>query len=197
MVGSAHTAGSAGPTGPVEITPRAIHRLWGWFVIEGVILVVLGALAIVVPLVAGIAITIVLGWLLIVAGVIGLIATASARGAPGFAWSLISALIALVVGIVLLVNPAEGLVTLTLVLTAYFIADGVSNIVMAILHRRQLSGRWEWMLINGIVDLVLAAIIIAGLPGTVTWVLGLMVGIDLVVGGVALISMGIAANRAA
>jgi len=88
------------------------------------------------------------------------------------------------------------LVTLTYVLIAYFIVDGILIIILAITHRRALSGRWEWMLLNGIIDLVLAAVIISGLPGSVVWALGLLVGIDLVFGGASLIAMAMAARRA-
>jgi uncharacterized membrane protein HdeD (DUF308 family) len=178
-------------------TLPTVRAHWGWFLVEGIVIVVLGALAIALPLFAGLAIAIVLGWLLIVAGIVGLFATMNARYAPGFAWALISAVLALVVGVVLLWDPAAGLVTLTLALIVYFAVDGILNIALAITHRRDYaSGRWEWMLFNGIVDLILAAIVFAGLPGTVTWVLGLLVGIDLVVGGAALIAMALAAKRA-
>jgi len=176
--------------------PQALHSLWGWLLAEGLILVVLGVLAIVLPMVAGLAATVILGWLLLVAGIVGLISSISARAAPGFGWALLSAILALAAGVVLLWNPAAGLVTLTLVLIAFFIADGLSNIVLAITHRRQLSARWEWMLMNGILDLVLALIILLGLPGTLAWALGLLLGIDLVMGGAALAAMALAARRA-
>jgi uncharacterized membrane protein HdeD (DUF308 family) len=66
---------------------------------------------------------------------------------------------------------------------------------MAFEHRRELSGRWEWMMLGGVMDLVLAAIIIAGLPGTLFWALGLLVGIDLVFGGFTLIAMAMSAKQ--
>jgi uncharacterized membrane protein HdeD (DUF308 family) len=81
------------------------------------------------------------------------------------------------------------------VLTAFFIIDGVVMIILAIAHRRELSGRWEWLLINGVIDLVLAAIILSGMPGSATWALGLLVGIDLVFGGASLIAMSLAARK--
>lgn len=180
---------------PVGTFPGAMRGHWAWFLVEGAVLVVLGALAIVVPLIAGLTVTIILGWLLIVAGMVGLFATYNARNAPGFAWAMISAVLALVAGVVLLWNPAAGLVTLTLVLMAYFIIDGVTNIALAIAHRREVSSRWEWLAFNGVVDLALAVIIIIGLPGAVTWILGLLVGVDLVIGGTALIAMALAAKR--
>jgi uncharacterized membrane protein HdeD (DUF308 family) len=150
----------------------------------------------VVPPLAGIAATIILGWLFLIGGIAGLVSTFGARQAPGFAWSLLSALVAVIAGGVLLWNPLAGLVTLTYVLIAYFIVDGILIIILAVTHRRALSGRWEWMLINGIIDLVLAAVIISGLPGSVVWALGLLVGIDLVFGGASLIAMAMAARRA-
>jgi uncharacterized membrane protein HdeD (DUF308 family) len=180
-----------------EPIARALHALWRWLLVEGVVLLVLGALAIVLPLVAGLAATVILGWLLLAAGVVGLIASISARQAPGFGWALLSAILAIGAGVVLLWNPAAGLATLTIVMIAYFIADGISMIVLAIAHRRELSQRWEWMLVNGIIDLVLAAILILGLPGTLVWALGLLLGIDLVMGGAALIAMALGAKRTA
>ena len=176
---------------------RALHTLWRWLLVEGVILVILGALAVVLPLVAGLAATVILGWLLLAAGIVGLISSISARQAPGFGWALLSAILAIAAGVVLLWNPATGLATLTIVMIAYFIADGLSMIVLAIAHRRELSQRWEWTLVNGVIDLVLAAILILGLPGTLVWALGLLLGIDLVMGGAALIAMALAAKRAA
>ncbi len=158
---------------------KAIHDHWRLYLIEGIILLVLGAAAIAVPLAAGLAVAIVIGWLFLIGGVVALIATFAARGAPGYGWALLSAIVALAAGIILLINPFAGVATLTYVLIFFFILDGILNVVMAIEHRRELSGRWEWMLIGGIMDLVLAAIIITGLPGTLAWALGLLVGIDL------------------
>src|SRR5229473_3455381 len=163
---------------------RSLHDHWRLLLAEGIILVVLGLAAILVPPLAGLAVTIFLGWLFVVGGIVGLVATVSARHAPGFGWAL-------------LWNPLQGLVTLTYVLIAYFIVDGVLMIIFAIEHRRELSGRWEWLMLNGVIDLVLAALILTGLPASFAWALGLLVGIDLVFGGSSLIAMALAARKAA
>jgi uncharacterized membrane protein HdeD (DUF308 family) len=176
---------------------RGIHEHWGLFLAEGVVLVALGAGAILIPPLAGLATTVFLGWLFLVAGAVGLVSTLRAQRAPGFGWSLVSALAALIAGFVLVVHPLQGLITLTLVLTAFFAADGVVMIGLALSHRKEFSGRWEWMLINGVVDLVLAGIVISGMPGSFAWVLGLLVGIDLLFGGTALIAMALVARREA
>jgi uncharacterized membrane protein HdeD (DUF308 family) len=176
---------------------RSIHDHWGLFLTEGIILSVLGFAAMLIPLLAGIATTIFLGWLFLIAGAVGLVATLRARQAPGFVWSLLSALVALLVGGVLVWNPLRGLVTLTYVMIAFFVVDGIFIICYALAHRRELSGRWEWMMANGVVDLILAGVVIAGLPGTLIWALGLLLGIDLLFGGASLIVMALTARKEA
>jgi uncharacterized membrane protein HdeD (DUF308 family) len=174
----------------------AVHRHWKLFLIEGLILLVLGSAAIVVPPLASIAVAIFLGWLFIIGGVVGLVATIAGRHAPGFWWSLISAALAIVVGGLLIGWPVGGALSLTFVLTAFLIADGILTILFSVEHRRQLSQRWGWLLANGILDLLLAGIIIWALPGSALWVLGLIVGIDLIFGGWSLIAMAFAARAA-
>jgi uncharacterized membrane protein HdeD (DUF308 family) len=99
------------------------------------------------------------------------------------------------VGVVMLLSPLSGVLTLTLLLITFFIIEGVVSIMFALEHKRELSGRWGWMLASGIVDLILAAIIIKGLPGTAAWALGLLVGINLVFGGTALLGMALHARE--
>jgi uncharacterized membrane protein HdeD (DUF308 family) len=176
---------------------RALHDHWGLFLAEGIILVILGLIAIVIPPLATLATTILIGWLLVISGIAGLIMTFRGRQAPGFWWALVSAVIALVAGALLLWQPLVGVLSLTFVLIAFFLIDGVLSIFLAIEHRRELVGRWSWILVSGIVDLVIAGIIWAGLPGTAAWALGLLVGIDLVFGGAALIMVALAARRGA
>jgi uncharacterized membrane protein HdeD (DUF308 family) len=175
----------------------AIHAHWMMFLIEGIILVVLGLAAVVLPVIATLAFTLVIGWLFLISGGVGLVTTFWMRHAPGFWWSLLSAVVALVAGIILLRWPVSGSVSLTLVLIAFFVIEGIVTIFYAIEHRAQLSSRWAWMLASGIVDLVLAGIIFAGLPQSSLWALGLLVGINLVFGGTAMIGMALAARQAA
>jgi uncharacterized membrane protein HdeD (DUF308 family) len=176
---------------------RSMHDHWGLFLAEGIALSVLGLAAIIVPPLAGLVAAVFLGWLLLMAGVVGLVATLRVQQAPGFGWSLLSAVVALIAGGVLVWNPLRGLMTLTYVMTAFFVIDGISIIILAIAHRRALSGKWEWMMVNGVVDLILAAIVISGLPGTLVWALGLIVGIDMAFGGASLIAMALEARKAA
>jgi uncharacterized membrane protein HdeD (DUF308 family) len=173
---------------------QTIHEHWMLFLAEGIILVVLGVLAIVIPQLATLAVEIFVGWLFLISGIAGLITTFMARGAPGFWWSLVSAMLGIAAGVVLLLWPLSGIVTLTLILIAFFIIEGVASIMYALEHRKEIGGRWAWMLLSGIIDLILAALIWAGLPSTAAWAIGLLVGINMLFGGAALIAMALHAR---
>ena len=172
----------------------SLHANWRLFLIEGIVLLILGILAIVVPQIATIAAAVFIGWLLLVSGVVGLVATLRMRSAPGFWWSLLSAIIGIVAGILLLRSPVSGALSLTLILTVFLAFEGVVSILFALEHKRELSGRWAVMLFSGLVDLILAGIIFAGLPGTAAWAIGLLIGVNLVFGGSALIAMALHAR---
>jgi uncharacterized membrane protein HdeD (DUF308 family) len=174
---------------------RSLHEHWLLFLVEGTILLILGLVAIMVPMAATVAMEIVVGWLILVSGIVGLVTTFYMRQAPGFWWSLFSALIGTAAGIVLLRWPLSGALSLTLILTVFLVFEGIVTIMFALDHRRQLSGRWGMMLVSGIVDLMLAGFIFSGLPGTAAWAIGLLVGINLVFGGSAVIAMALHARR--
>jgi uncharacterized membrane protein HdeD (DUF308 family) len=165
---------------------------WVLFLVEGVVLVVLGFAAIAVPVIATLAVALFLGWLFLISGIVGLFTTFMMRNAPGFWWSLLSAVLALGAGLVLLAWPVSGAVSLTLVLIVFFVIEGVASIMLALEHRE--SGRWGWLLVSGIVDLILAGLILVGLPGTAAWALGLLVGINMMFGGASLIAMALHAR---
>ena len=173
---------------------QSLRAHWKLFLVEGIILVLLGLLAIVIPPLATLGVTIVLGWVFLFSGVAGLITTFGARQAPGFWWSLLSAILAIAAGVVLLISPVRGAVSLTFLLIAFFVIEGVITIMYALEHRRELTGQWGWMLFSGIVDLVLAVLIFAGLPGSAAWALGLLVGINMLFGGSAMIAMAMHAR---
>jgi uncharacterized membrane protein HdeD (DUF308 family) len=171
-----------------------IHKHWVLFLVEGILLTVLGMLAILLPAVASLAATLIFGWILLLSGGMGLVTTVRARHAPGFGWSLLSALIGLVAGVLLLARPVLGTLSLTAVLIAFLMAEGVVSIFYAIEHRKGFSAGWGWMLASGLLDLVLAVILLAGLPGTAVWALGVLLGVNMIVGGAALISMALQAR---
>lgn len=174
----------------------AIRDHWALFLIEGIAFVILGSLAILVPVLASVVATIFFGSLLLVGGAIGLFSTLRARRAPGFAWSLLSALVALAAGVLLLWWPVQGTLSLTAVLIAFLLVEGTFTILFALDHRRALTSRWGWILASGIVDVGLGVLLLLGLPGTALWALGLLVGIDMIFGGWAMIFMAVHARKA-
>jgi uncharacterized membrane protein HdeD (DUF308 family) len=174
---------------------NSLHAHWRLFLTEGIVLLILGILAIVVPPLATLAVEVLIGWLLLISGIVGLIATLRMRKAPGFGWSLLSAVIGIAAGVVLLRWPLSGALSLTLILTVFLTLEGVASILYALEHKRELSGRWGVMLFSGLVDLVLAVMIFAGLPATAAWAIGLLIGINFVFGGCALIAMALHARN--
>jgi uncharacterized membrane protein HdeD (DUF308 family) len=175
----------------------AVREHWKAFLFEGILLAILGFAAMIVPPLASLAVTIFLGWMFLVTGIAGLVLSFWARAMPGFWWSLISAALAVLAGGILLARPMQGVLTLTIVVGAYFLAEGVTTIMYALEHRRELSERWSWLLVAGLMDILIAFFIIAGLPGSAEWAIGLLVGINLLFGGATLIGMALAARNAA
>jgi uncharacterized membrane protein HdeD (DUF308 family) len=192
---------------PQDMLPKDITKLqsemsaavkahWKAFLFEGILLAVLGLAAMIVPPLASLAVTIFLGWMFLISGIAGLFVTYWARQMPGFWWSLFSAALAVLAGLVLLARPMQGVLTLTIVVGAYFLIEGVTTIMYALEHRRELSERWSWLLVSGLMDILISFLIISGLPGSAEWAIGLLVGINLVLGGASLVGMALAARKA-
>ncbi len=166
------------------------HQHWWAVLIEGLLLLVLGAIAITTPFLAGLAITVAIGWLLIFAGLAGLWTSWSMRRVKGVAWAIVSSLVAIVAGLAFFAWPIGGLISLTLVLGAYLTIDGTTTVILALQHRRAETKNWGWLLMNGILDLLLATAIIMLQPGITAWLVGVIVGVDLVFAGISMIAMG-------
>ena len=115
---------------------------------------------------------------------------------PGFAWSLLTAVLAIVLGLILVLRPISGVLTLTIVLAAFFLIEGISAILLAIEHRRHLPS-WGWVLFSGLIDLLLAFLIWDGWPSSAGWAIGLLVGINMVFVGLSLIMTALAARTMA
>ena len=172
----------------------ALKAHWRLYVFEGAVMIVLGVLAIAYPVFATLAVDLYLGWLFLFAGVLALVATFAVRHVPGFWWALVTALLAILVGLALLLRPTAGIISLTAVLTAFFIVEGTFQAAAALSFREAIPRSWGWLLASGIADLVLAAIIISGWPGTVDWTLGLLAGVSLVTSGWAILMVALSAR---
>ena len=169
-----------------------VHLHWQIFLTQGVIMAILGVLAVIWPQISTIAVDVYVGWLFFLSGIVGLASMFLAQNVQAFLWSLLTAALSLFVGILLLWHPTEGAVSLTLVLITLFIVEGVFQIVASLSYREVFPESWGWMLASGIADLILAALIIKGWPSTAAWALGLIVGINLITSGLAVIMVALA-----
>ena len=181
--------------GAAVILPKSVADHWRLYLIEGLVFIVLGIGAVMIPVFASLAADIFLGWLFLAGGVVGVVTTLMGHHAPGFWWSLFSSTLAVVVGLLLVGWQIAGVISLTLVIAIFFAADGIVSILFAIEHRRNWSHRWGWFLASGIVDLGLAAMIVWLLPFGAPWLLGLIVGIDFIFGGTSMFAVGLAARN--
>jgi uncharacterized membrane protein HdeD (DUF308 family) len=170
-----------------------IHAHWKLFLAQGIVMMILGFLAVAVPNIATLAVEIFVGWLFFAGGIFRAISVWHARQAPGFAWSLLAAVLSVVLGLILIFHPLAGVLTLTMVLVAFFIIEGIASIVAAIEHRQHLRS-WGWVLFSGIIDLLLAYLIWQGWPSSAAWAIGLLVGINMLFLGLSLVMTALAAR---
>jgi uncharacterized membrane protein HdeD (DUF308 family) len=174
---------------------RSLKDHWQLFTVQGVLLVILGTLAIAVPQLASIAFSVFIGWLLFFAGVMRAISLVRSTHAPGYWSSLALAILTAILGIVLALFPIQGAVTLTMLLTAYFIVHGVATFIFGFSIKAD-TGRWILLIFTGLIDFLLAGLVIAEWPSTAFWVLGLYVGVNMVLTGFAFIFAALGARSA-
>ena len=174
--------GEAKQRAAVKAVQRYLHDHWKFYAFQGVLMVVVGIFAILAPFAATLATTVFFGWLLIFGGVVGAIAAFRSKEAPGFWSNLLLALLGIVLGGVIIFDPLAGTVTLTWVLAAFFLISGLFNFSIARAVRLSTSRFWL-VVLSGIVDIALAIFLIAGLPGTAVWAVGVFLGISFMTSG--------------
>lgn len=164
------------------LTAEELSRLktMGW------VFVVIGALAIIWPVVATIAVSQLVAWLLVFSGVSGLIMWWRLRHQPGALLNAVTAALGLVVGVIFLVHPFVGASTLTMMLAALFLVEAFASIMLAFAMRAHSQG-WVWLLFSGLTALLMAVLIFAGWPGTAVWILGLLFGFNLLSTGISML----------
>jgi uncharacterized membrane protein HdeD (DUF308 family) len=170
-----------------------IQAHWKLFLAQGIVMMVLGFLAVALPNIATLAVEIFVGWLFFVGGIFRTLSVWRSRQAPGFVWSLLTAVLSIALGLILIFRPLEGVLTLTMILVAFFIVEGIASIIGAIEHRQHLRS-WGWVLFSGIIDLFLAYLIWQGWPSSASWAIGLLVGINMLFLGLSLVMTALAAR---
>ncbi|MTI19295.1 HdeD family acid-resistance protein [Rhodobacteraceae bacterium RKSG542] len=172
-----------------------VKKHWGRFLALGIILVIGGIIVIAMPVASSIAVALVIAFALILVGALQIWHAFSVKGWGGFLWELITGLIAVIGGIAIYYNPVFGTAALTLVMSAAFVAQGVSQAIFAFKLRPH--DGWGWILLSGIVSMIAGLCIFFEFPMSAAWALGLVAGISIMFNGWSYIAIAIAARRMA
>jgi uncharacterized membrane protein HdeD (DUF308 family) len=171
-----------------------ISRFRSFLYFEAVLFVLLGAIAIAVPQFVTLGVELLVGALFVGAGVVQLFRLFDGQETLGFWAQLFSSLLNLVLGGLLLFYPVAGVMSLTYLLIFYFIVDGLTKLYYSFQVKPRTN--WGWILVSGLLSLILAGIIFSGLPGTAVWVIGLLLGINMIFFGISLASLASALPKA-
>jgi len=190
---------TANPTEGLHGTGTIIKRVSGWLIGMAVVFILLGMMAIIEPGVAGLAIAILVGWLLIFGGVAHLIAAFSGGGAGRVLWQVLIGIVYTFGGVYFLTHPLLALGTLTLFLGVIILAEGVFEVIAYFRMRGERGS--GWLLVNALITLLLGGLIWSHWPSSSVWAIGTLVGVNLLMTGISRLMFGLAtrelANRAA
>jgi uncharacterized membrane protein HdeD (DUF308 family) len=168
----------------------AIRENWRWFLGLGIVFVLAGFGAIAFPFLTTIAAKVALGWIFMIGGGVTVAHAFSAMGWRGFLLNFLIGALYLVAGAWLAFLPFTGIITLTILLAALFLAEGVLEMIMAIRVRPHEG--WSWLLLSGLIAIAVGLMIGLGLPGSATWAIGLLVGVNLLSTGISFITLALA-----
>jgi uncharacterized membrane protein HdeD (DUF308 family) len=174
-----------------QLAKEAKH-LTGWSIAISLLIILAGVLAIGLPVAAGIAVNIVVAWLLVIGGVAHLAFGWHIRAMGGLLWQVLLGVLYIGIGVYLLARPVAGLVTLTLALAIYLFAEGLFELILSFQVRPRQG--WGWLLLDGIVTLILAIMIWRTWPASTEWVIGTLVGISLIFSGATRLMLSLAAR---
>src|SRR6201746_1975350 len=174
------------PTMDPEIR-EGLKRSWKALMAVGVVAIFIGWVAIIVPEVASVGTAIFIGWILVIAGAFLVAGAFMAHSIGSVILRLIWALLTVIVGLWLIVEPHNGTLTLTLVLGIYFLFMGLTRIVVAFIGRGTPNAGWVGL--SGVCGLIIGILVLAKFPSSADWAIGLLVGIDLIFAGWTLISV--------
>ena len=177
----------------IEAARAQIKQNWGWFLALGIVFVLAGLAAIAFPLLSTIATKIALGWIFLAGGVLMILHAFSASGWRGFLLGLLIGILYVVAGGWLAFFPFTGIITLTILLAALFLAEGVLEVIMA--FRVRPHEGWAWLLLSGLVAVAVGVMIAMQLPSSAAWAIGMLTGINLLMTGASFIALALAGRR--
>ena len=184
---------TANPTEGLRGAGKIIRKASGWFIGMAVVFILLGILAIIEPGLAGLAVTILVGWLLIFGGMAHLVAAFSGGGTGRVIWQVLIGMLYIVVGFYFLTHPLLGLGTLTLLLGVIILTEGVFEVI--VYFRTRGEGGSGWLLVNAMITLLLGGLIWFHWPSSSVWAIGTLVGVNLLMTGISRLMFGLAARK--
>ena len=165
----------------VDLDMEVVRERWGWFMALGILLIVLGMIAIGGPLASGVAVSLLIGWLLVISGVAHIIHAFQSSGWRGGLVQFLCGLLYLGVGVMMITNPIAGLLALTVTVLVYFVVSGIFKIILAI--RVEHLPQRAWVTVSGILSLVLSIYLGSQFPTSALWVIGMLFGIEMIFSG--------------
>src|SRR6266481_8841145 len=167
-----------------EAMREAVKRHSLWYLVQSALMILGGILALFYPILSSFAVVLFLGWVLIISGVVQGISLIGAQNVPHFWLQLVSVVLSVIVGVLFLRHPGEGLLTLTLLLIVFFMVEGISKVIFSLTIRP--FPNWGWVLASGIIGILVALYLWASFPVTAIWLLGVLLGIQLICEGAAI-----------
>jgi uncharacterized membrane protein HdeD (DUF308 family) len=175
--------------------PGLVKKATGWFIAIAVLFIVLGIFAIAEPFTAGLGVTLLVGWLLVLGAVAHFIAAFKGGGAKNVLLQVLVGIVYLIGGGYFLTHTIMGVSTLTLLLAGVILVEGIFELVAY--FRLRSAGGSSWLLINGVVTLLLGGLIWFHWPSSSVWAIGTLVGVNLLMTGISRLMLGLAARRLA
>ena len=179
--------------GEQSLEARALEKGWGWLLALGVVFIILGIVALGSPYALTLAVDLMLGWILIICGIISIVSAFFSGNWGKFLLILLSGIIFVIAGVLLVANPLKGVLTLALILAAFLLVEGIFKIIYA--FQMKSTQNWGWVLVSGIISLVLAILIWAQWPASIV-IIGLLVGFYILFSGISMVMLSIAARSA-
>lgn len=178
----------------IELTKEELRQHKRSVLLQGILFVILGIFALIIPAVFSLAFEWTVGWLFLIGGGIQLIRCIQSNGAPGYWWLILSSLFSMIFGVLLVFNPLEGVMALTMIMALYFLAEGIVKIFFAFELRA--FSHWGWILFSGLCSLAISIIVFSGWPFTAAWFIGTLLGVYLIINGLSFIIMATQAHIA-
>ena len=178
-----------------ELLGPEVKKATGWMIALSILMIVTGILAIAMPGISSVTFTLILGWLLLFNGIVRIVKSFRSKPIRGFWLGLIVGILYTVTGIIVIFNPIEAVLTLTWLFGFMLIFEGIVTIISAFVNKTGRSLAWL-LVLDGVITLILGILVLSGWPASAIWLIGLYIGISILMSGISLLVISLAARKA-